>query len=379
MTEKTKLEPEHSTIDAQVKTSDGTDVDGSIPPKISARNLFRALRNLLIFLFIIGLLSAGWFFWKDWQLRITVIDKTSATVETLVRSVKKNESQAKRSIDSQTRQLQRVQQLQQQVQNLQLRVNTQGRRLAELGSTTRSDWLLAEAEYLARLAAQRLQTERSVKNPLALLENIDAILKELDDPELHLVRTAVAQDITALRLAGDVDREGVYLELQALADTLESLPVVEPSVQAVLELQLSETAETTEDNIFAEFVGEMGALIRIRHRETPIEPMVQPAEALVVRRNLHMMLEQAQVALLREEQGIYEQSLSKAQNYLMRFFQFNPSVQTVHQRLAALMEVSITQQLPQINRSLEALQTLLLVRQQRLTADDEAVQSEAVE
>ena len=379
MTEKTKLEPEQSAVDAQVEPSDGAKVDSSIPPKNPPRNLFRILRNLFILLFIAGMLSAGWFFWKDWQLRTATIDKTSDTLESLLRSVKNNQTQFKLSKDSQTRQLQRIQQLQQQLQNLQLRVNTQGRHLAELGSTTRSDWLLAETEYLARLAAQRLQTERSVKNPLALLENIDAILKELDDPELHVVRSAVAQDITALRLAGDIDREGIYLELQSLANMLESLPMVELSSQSTLGSQPADSEEAIEENILTEFVSEMGALIRIRHRETPIEPILQPTETLVVRRNLHMMLEQAQVALLREEQGIYDQSLAKAQSYLTRFFQFNPSVQAVHQRLSVLMEKSITQNLPEISRSLEALQTLRLVRQQRLTADDQAVQSEAAE
>ena len=47
--------------------------------------------------------------------------------------------------------------LESKIDNLQLRINTQGRRMAELGFTTRSDWLLAEAVYLSRLANQRLQ------------------------------------------------------------------------------------------------------------------------------------------------------------------------------------------------------------------------------
>ena len=40
---------------------------------------------------------------------------------------------------------------------------------------------------------QRLQTERNTKSPLALLENVDAILKELDDPDTHLVRRVLLQ------------------------------------------------------------------------------------------------------------------------------------------------------------------------------------------
>ena len=83
-----------------------------------------------------------------------------------------------------------------------------------MGSTTRSDWLLAEAEYLARLARQRLQTERSVKSPLALLESVDAILSQIDDPNLLVARNAVAEDITKLRLVADIDREGCILSFK---------------------------------------------------------------------------------------------------------------------------------------------------------------------
>jgi uroporphyrin-3 C-methyltransferase len=83
-----------------------------------------------------------------------------------------------------------------------------------------------------------------------------------------------------------------------------------------------------------------------------------------------MMLEQAQVALLREEQIIYRQSLLKVQNYLDRFFQYNSSVQTLESRITALAALQIEQQLPAINRSVEVLEALLIARQQRLTDAD---------
>jgi len=92
-----------------------------------------------------------------------------------------------------------------------------------------------------------------------------------------------------------------------------------------------------------------------------------------------MMLEQAQVALLREEQVIYDQSLLKAQNYLARFFQYNANAQVAQRRLATLAQANIARTLPRINRSLEALETLLIVRQQRLTETDNAVEVETAQ
>ncbi len=113
--------------------------------------------------------------------------------------------------------------LSKQLSDLQLQVNGQGARLTELGSTTRSDWYLAEAAYLTRLANQRLQTERSTKNPLALLTQVDDLLSNLEQLDLFSVRAAVADDIMALLLAGVLDIEGVILEINALANQINRL------------------------------------------------------------------------------------------------------------------------------------------------------------
>ena len=78
------------------------------------------------------------------------------------------------------------------------------------------------------------------------------------------------------------------------------------------------------------------------------------------------MLEQAQLALLREEQIIYHQSLLKAQDYLHRFFKITAMGEGISQRLQRLADTNIIQQLPNIHSSLEAVQNLLVLRQQRL-------------
>ena len=146
-------------------------------------------------------------------------------------------------------------QLDNQLQNIELRVNAQGKRLVELGSTTRSDWLLAEAEYLARLAQQRLQTERRVKSPLALLQSVDAILTQIDDPNLLQARSAVAADITSLRLTPDVDREGIYLELQALANSVEKLLLNElAKPQEPVQQPLKKPSQQSKQSVLDEFL-----------------------------------------------------------------------------------------------------------------------------
>ena len=195
-------------------------------PKSSA-GFFKTVSRLVVLLFLVGVSLAGWIFWQDWQQKTQNITANSLTIGSISPVVMANQQQSQISVKQSLEQQQNIFNLENQIQNLQLRINAQGARLVELGSTTRSDWLLAEAEYLARLAKQRIQTERNTKSPLALLESVDAILQQLDEPNLIDVRAAVAADIAALRLVEDIDKEGIYVELNALAASIKNLLIMD--------------------------------------------------------------------------------------------------------------------------------------------------------
>jgi uroporphyrin-3 C-methyltransferase len=339
-------------------------------PTGAASSILRTLKIILALGLIVALLAASWMGWTLWQTWALEADKSDRQLSGMQDAIDSIQQQAR--LD-QERQLLESQQLQQAVTDLQLRSNTQGRRLAELGSTTRSDWLLAEAVYLTRLANQRLQTERSTANSLALLSNVDLILQELDDPDLTPARSALAKDITALRLAGEVDVEGIYLELSSLIYSIDQLSILSlPAQPQVGEQSSAQNAEASlsPQSVLAGFSQKVAQLIRVRQRSQPIEPMLQPEEATLVRHNIRLMLEQAQSALLREQQVIYSQSISKAQSWLAQHFQLNPSAQVLSGRLSELAKAQVVQQLPEINTSLEAIETAVVMRQSRLV--DEA-------
>ena len=375
MTEKAK--PKKPAVKTKVAAQKPVAKETPAKKPKSSFGFFKAFARMLLIVFIILATSAGWLFWKDWQIQTRAVESNELMIASLKSSIDFTKKQSQTAIEQQQIQQKTAAIYQRQMQNIELRVNAQGKRLVELSSTTRSDWLLAEAEYLARLAKQRLQTERSVKSPLALLESVDAILTQIDDPNLLAARTAVAEDITSLRLVSDVDREGIYLELQALAANIEILTLVELDEPAVLAEKPVEIMDNTQLSVLDKFLMDLSGLIRIRQRQNPIEPMLQPEEQRIVRRNMQMIFEQAQVALLREEQRIYQATLEKAQNYLQRFFQSNTSTEAVSRRLAVLLETSIIQQLPDIHRSLDAIQSLLLMREQRLIETKTTDQSEA--
>ena len=378
MTEKAKpkAKPKQPSTDEKVTKKKTVAKPKSATKSASSFGFLKALTRMLIIVFIVGASSASWLFWQEWQLQTQAVDSNRSTIASLQSSVKVAKNQSQAAIEQQQQQKKIAAVFNNQLQNIELRVNAQGKRLVELGSTTRSDWLLAEAEYLARLARQRLQTERSVKSPLALLESVDLILTQIDDPNLLAARTAVAEDITKLRLANDIDREGMYLELQALAANIEALDLVELAEPEIIE-QKPVVTNHRQMSVLDEFLSDLSGLIRVRQRQQPIEPMLHQEEERIVRRNMQMIFEQAQIALLREEQKIYQATLQKAQNYLLRFFQSNPASEAVSQRLAVLLDTGIIQQLPDIYRSLDAIQSLLIMREQRLLESETPDQLES--
>lgn len=385
MTEKNKQTETQSTPEdkantkTQAKTPKNTqqakpEATVATPAQKHSSWLKGTLKLLLVLIILAAISAAGWVGWLQWQDSMVSVNASAQQVSRLQSSVATLEKQHRQNLVSQAEQLKTIQQLQHSLAGFQLRLNAFGGRLSELGSTTRSDWLLAEALNLTRLANHRLQTERSPRNPMALLTSVDKILLELDDQELLPVRSAIMADMNALRLAGQVDHEGIFLALDALIKTIAQLEIYS-AYGKTAELPASENAKKKAQQLQTKEFGELATgfasqlrqLITIRHREQPIEPLLQPAEETLVRQNLRLMLEQSQTALLREQQAVYSASLNKAREWLAVYFQHSAEGRIVEEQLADLAATKIVQQLPPINGSLEALENYLLVRQSRLT------------
>ena len=354
-------------------------------------------RTLAYFWLLLGLpalfavIAVSWFGWQQWQIMLTDLERIEYLNVELDAHLKQANSQSIITSNRELEHLQKRKELSQQVINLQLQVNAQGARITELGSTTRTDWYLSEAAYLARLASQRLQTERGTKNPLALLQKVDSILVEIDEGGMLAVRAAIAADITALRLAGEIDIEGIVLELNALAVQIDELPMIQLSVNSsasnqdsddngLANLVVDESLSQRWSALIDEFTQSLGQLIQVKQRLQPIERVLSASEESIVRNNVRLLLQQAANAALREQQSIYDLSLKRAQQWLTQYFQMNSSVEVVKDRLIKLSVEQVVQELPFIDGSVNALEAFMIVRQSNLVEGSaEVVEIEAVD
>ena len=104
----------------------------------------------------------------------------------------------------------------------------------------------------------------------------------------------------------------------------------------------------------------------IRRRDVPMQALMDPQWEGLVRQNLRMLLEQAQVALLSGNQGLYQQSLGRAQHWVAQFFDSDEAAaQAMAREITQLEGQVVAVDLPDISRSLRALDEAMEQRLQQ--------------
>ncbi|MYL23582.1 hypothetical protein GLV89_07235 [Halomonas alkaliantarctica] len=229
--------------------------------------------------------------------------------------------------------------------------------LSQEQDTDEREWLHAEAAYLLRLANQRLQLERDVEGAAALLRTADARLADADNPALTPVRREIASDLAALDAVPRVDRTGLYLALNAQQERIATLRLDQEAVEAEpVSATIEEPPTGTFQRQLARFGEELKELVVIREHDEALEALVTPEQESYLRQSLRLILEQTQLALLKEEQALFEASIDKALNLLNRYYDTSRSeTQSVIERLEELKQTQVSPELPDISGSQQAL------------------------
>lgn len=229
--------------------------------------------------------------------------------------------------------------------------------LARFSATDRDSWLLAEARYLLRLANQRLIMTGDTVAAEALLASADDVLRQLEDPRLHATRAAVASDLAAVRSVPRVDVEGIYLRLSALIDQADQLVIFEmPEREAQPRPVAAEDWQGRLKQGYRAALAKLSDYIIIRRRDVPMQTLMDPQWEGLVRQNLRMLLEQAQVALLSGNQVLYAESVERAEHWVDQFRDSDEArAAAMSRELNKLGGLTIAVSLPDISASLRAL------------------------
>lgn len=245
-------------------------------------------------------------------------------------------------------------------------------KVLDLDDKRPNDWMLAESEYLVRMAGRKLWLEHDIVSAITLLGNADERIKALNDPSLMPIRKALAEDIAQLKGMPRVDREGLTLKLAALSDQIELLPlstVSMPEAKAEPDQAVSTNPDEWESNLKKNWVKFTENFITIRRRDGAVEALLSPQQEIFLRENLKTKLLQAQLAVYREQQALYTDSLEKAQRWLTQYFDVdNSATQYMQSELDKLKGEQIQFDYPDQFKTQSMLEQVLTERLQRILA-----------
>jgi uroporphyrin-3 C-methyltransferase len=232
--------------------------------------------------------------------------------------------------------------------------------------TSSEDWLIAEAEYLLRLANQRVAMEDDAAGAIKLFEAADQIIREAEGIVAFELREAIAMDIAALRGVSNVDIQGIFVELGALAgqiDVLEQkrLQYVPPVIAEQNATESEQQSLTARALAFLVRIGDrLASLVDYRNDGESIKPILPPEEEYYLKKNLALKIQLAQLGLLRGNQEIYEQSLLDAVEWVDQYFNSEASLTlSVRESLARLSGVDVSRNLPEVSGSLREIRKLM--------------------
>ena len=319
---------------------------------------------LVVFLSIVVLGLSGYlgYIWYSSQDSASDIARMAEELSQLQRRVDQNQQQMSREREAAFESFASEQKI--ELEQFQQSLDAALQKFNAERSTTPHDWLVAEVEYLIRIASQRVLMEKDSFSAIALLVSADQILLQAENLTSHGLRAAIAQDIANLEAVDQLDIEGIYLQLASqirLVDELER-PIYEfkprPEPQGTETIR-DEGLSGIATRFVKQFTTVLLRYVDFRRDMDQISPILPPSEEYYLRQNLVLNLQQAQMGLLREKSDVFAVSLAEAMAWLNRFFDREHAVTiAMKDTLVDLQRVEIRRDLPDVLVSLKEVRKL---------------------
>lgn len=325
--------------------------------------------GILILLFIILAASAGgaYFGLKLWQKQAAdatnikaLNERLAQQSQTLSKLQSTGESLSKKFVTSQTQISSQLEQQQANIDGFVSQINA-------IRGSTRKDWLLAQAEYLLRIANQRLLIEKDPDTSEALLEAANEVLAEINDAALMPVRIKIAEELLLLRSQARGQIDSLLMRLNAVSNQLASLNfdsrVVLPETKTTQDPQsASETKQVIEKNWWQRLVDKLESAfaraISIQRSEEPRSLPPSPEYSAYLKQNLALRIEQVKLLLMRHRFDDFSTQLSGSIEWARDSFPlYNASIDAILRELSAINSARPQQTELDISGSLELLRS----------------------
>jgi uncharacterized protein HemX len=232
----------------------------------------------------------------------------------------------------------------------------------QLGKT-RGDWLIADAEYLLSIANQRLYLMGDVNTTREALEAADQRLRESGDAGAYKIREQIAKDISAIRNVAVADIVGMYAAIQSLQNQVDSLTLFLPYTgKALTPSKIPVETDKVNRTLLDSALGQLEGIVTIRHTEQPIKEILTPEEAQFIREQLRVKLEMVKIALVQQNEQLYQASLVDAKKWTEKNFAQNAETNSYIAELDKFNVIKLRSHFPDISLSLKMLRDITKLR-----------------
>jgi uroporphyrin-3 C-methyltransferase len=339
--------------DNQIEQSN-TDNSSVTAPEASnePKKAYSLLQITGIILLVVILLSAagGYYLWEFVTLSKDTIEQKITTTKINVSSLSNSLTQSESKLNQQINSL----------NTLQNELSTSVEALLARSTHMRKDWLISEAEYLVKLAVNRLALEDDIKTAIIALSNADIRLREAGDPGLLLLRQEISNNIIKLKAIPAIDISGMSLKITSIIQQVNSLPLMTPDPESIKQIQ-QDTIEKNKSNtpsnwkeVTSKVVTDLTSLIRIRKHDQIVQPLLSPEQRFYLNQNIKLQLEQARTALLHQQQNIFQERITGSISWIKEYFdQSKTATRSAIALLSDLMKVQLTHETPDLSYSLK--------------------------
>ena len=339
--------------------------------------------SLLALLVALGLGGAGYYFGQqktdEIQQKLTILEAKIAQYSSVVTGDTTNAqvTQLEKAVSETQEKLNRFEQT---VLSKEQEFATLRQQLAQVSQLAiaqqPNDWLFSEADFLLNNALRKLVLDNDVDTGVSLLKLADETLAKVNNSEAMAIRSAINQDLKQLLSVESIDQNAVMQRLSQLANSVDELPVLnvnfgdEPNSD-----KLSDSLADWQSNAEKSAISFLNHFIRITPKQgADRKELLAPNQDIYLRENIRLRLQLAIMAVPRQQNDLYKQSLEAVATWVRSYFDTSAEVtQSFLKSLDELAELSVYVDVPSQLQSLNLLDKYL----NRTPADVQKIEIEA--
>ncbi|OGV28088.1 MAG: hypothetical protein A3E88_05370 [Legionellales bacterium RIFCSPHIGHO2_12_FULL_35_11] len=222
-----------------------------------------------------------------------------------------------------------------------------------------NDWVMLKAKYYLELAAINAKWTDDYLTSSQLLEEADIMLKNIPGDKIVDIRQKIAAELLAINKINKVDHVKILSTISAIQKDLPSIST--QTFKAVKQENAIQTKSKDWQEHFQNNLKKLSKIVIIKNNSDKLNSLLLTPQYLqTLTENIRLNLQQAQLAVIEQDQEVYELAIQQALDNIKRgYISETTETKSVIEKLTELLSYSIKNPKPEIGVSLTMLNSII--------------------